>query len=259
MTPFRLEIHGECVMPREHLRRNAELNARHPFIEARFRSIERKLAIVGGGPLVIHDLPELQAWNGDVWGINHTAQWLNENGVRTTLFTVDPIPFEVQAPDAILGSVCDPSLFAQFEGRVRTFHMLQTHEDGLSGGSFSSTCAAAVALRMGYTNVSFFGCEGSFEERDHVDRHEGKPDQLIVSAGGREYRTTPPFMIQCAELMKLFYFDGVFHNRSGGLLKAMIENADTWSVVAVSASLKEHLEKVNGKQGLYEEPYRPAA
>lgn len=259
MKPFRLEIKGDCVLPRDHLLRNAEANARHPFIEAHFKSNGRKLAVVGGGPLVIKDLPELQNWDGDVWGINLTAQWLNEHSVRATLFTVDPVPFEVAAPDAILGSVCDPSLFAQFEGRVRTFHMLQTHADGLSGGSFSSTCAAAVALRMGYTDVSFFGCEGSFEGSDHVDRDEKRPDQLIVRAGGKDYITIPPFMIQCEELMKLFVFDGVFHNRSGGLLKAMIENPDTWEVVAVSAAFKKHLEEANGCHGLYEEPYRPAA
>ena len=259
MKPFRIEVKGECVMPREHLLRNAEVNSRHPFIEAKFKPIDRKLAIVGGGPLVLHDLPELKAWDGDVWGINHTAQWLNEQGVRATLFTVDPVPFTVSAPDAILGSVCDPSVFAQFEGRVRTFHMLQTHAEGLSGGTFSSTCAAAVALRMGYANVSFFGCEGSFEERDHVDRHEDRPHQLIIRAGGRDYKTIPPFIIQCEELMKLFVFDGVFHNRSGGLLQAMIDNPDTWEVVAVSAAFKTHLESVNGATGLYERPYVPDA
>lgn len=259
MTPFRIEIKGECARSRDYLRKNAEINSRHPFIETSFKPNGRKLAIVGGGPLVIHDLPELQSWEGDVWGINFTAQWLNENGVQATLFTVDPEPFEVHAPDAILGSVCDPSLFEQFEGRVRTFHMLQTHEDGICGGSFSSTCAAAVALRMGYSDVSFFGCEGSYETQDHVDRHEGREAELFVRAGGKDYRTCPPFMIQCEELAKLLTFDGVFHNRSGGLLKAMVENPDTWEIVAVSAAFKEHLEATNGKCGLYDEPYVPRA
>jgi hypothetical protein len=253
--PFRLEIKGECVLPRETLRRNAEVNSRHPFIPERWASNGRKLAVVGGGPLVRNDLPELQAWDGDVWGINFTAQWLNANGVKATLFSVDPEPFVSAAPDAILGSVCDPSVFAAFEGRVQTFHMLQTHENGLSGGSCSASCAAAVALRMGYTNVSFFGCEGSFDGQDHVDRHENRPHQLIIRACGVDYVTCPPFLIQCEELAKLFVFDGVFHNRSGGLLKAMLEHPDTWEVVAVSAAFKEHLEEMNGKQGIYDKPY----
>lgn len=255
MKPFRLDIKADGPMPREELVRVAQLNAHQPRIVPQ-KPHGRKLAIVGGGPLVVHDLPELRAWDGDVWGINFTADWLNENGVRATLFTVDPGPFESKAPDAILATVCAPMLFAQFEGRVRCFDMLQTHPEGLSGGSFSSTCAAAVSLRMGYADVSFFGCEGSYEERDHVDRHEGRTDELIVRAGGKDYRTIPPYLIQCEELKQLFYFDGVYHNRSGGLLKAMIENPDTWEVVAVSASMKQHLEQMNGHHGLYEEPYR---
>lgn len=258
--PFRLEIRGECTVSRPELRRTAEANAHHPFIAQTFKPHGRKLAIVGGGPLVVEDLPELRAWEGDIWAINFTAGWLNAQGIRATLFTVDPLPFETDAPEAILASVCHPSLFERFAGRLRTFHMLQTHsaeEGGICGGAFSSTCAAAVALRMGYADVSFFGCEGSYEAQDHVDRHEGREAELFVRAGGKDYRTCPPYIIQCEELMKLFVFDGVFHNRSRGLLKAMLENPDTWEVVAVSAAFKEHLESVNGYAGLYEEPYQP--
>lgn len=257
MRPFRLKVTGEAAVPRERMLRNAAANVRHPLISEQCKPHGRKLAVVGGGPLLIHDLPELRAWDGDIWAINFTAQWLNENGVPAALFTVDPEPMTISATDAILGSVCDPSLFAQFEGRVRTFHMLQTHENGISGGAFSSTCAAAVALRLGYTDVSYFGCEGSFDDQDHVDRHESRPDQLIVRAGGHDYKSCPPYMIQCEELQSLFYFDGVFHNRSGGLLKAMIDNPETWEVVAVSASLKQHLEQVNGAHGIYDHPYVP--
>ena len=112
---------------------------------------------------------------------------------------------------------------------------------------------------MGYADVSFFGCEGSFQENDHVDRHEHRPDQLIVRAGGKDYRTCPPFLIQCEELIQLFFFDGVYHNRSGGLLKAMIDFPDTWEVVAVSEALKHHLEERNGAMGLYDVPYVLAA
>ncbi len=219
------------------------------------KSNGRKLAIVGGGPLVLHDIEELKAWDGDIWGINFTVDWLQANGIEATLFSVDPEPFVTHAKDAILGSVCSPEVFSQYEGRVRTFHMLQTHEDGVCGGSFSSTCSGAVALRLGYTDVSFFGCEGSYESQNHVDRHEENDSELFIRAGGKDYRTRPAYLMQCDELMKLFVFDGVFHNRSGGLLAAMIANPDTWEVVAVSRAFKEHLELVNGKSGLYEDVY----
>jgi hypothetical protein len=266
VSPFRLtftderltspEVYAAAV---EGLRRNAAANARHPQV-ARCMPHTRKLAVVGGGPLVRHDLEELRAWDGDVWGINFTAGWLNANGVKATLFTVDPVPFVTDAPDAILATVCSPSLFEHFEGRVRGFNLAITDPDcGLYNGAFSSTSAPAVSLKLGYVDVSFFGCEGSFENQDHIDRHEDRPDKLIVRAGGRDYITCPPYLIQCDELRKLFVFDNVYHNRSGGLLSAMIENPDTWEVVGVSASLKQHLESVHGAQGLYEHPYVPAA
>lgn len=260
MTPFRLGIVAQCVLPLEVLRQNAAANRDIPRIE-RCAPHGRKLAVVGGGPLVANDLDELRAWDGDVWGINYTAQWLNENGVPATLFTVDPQYFEVKARDAILGSVCHPGLFAQFEGRVRAFDMIEVDPKGYAGGAFSATRAPIISMNLGYMDVSFFGCEGCMapDGTDHVDRQEGWPHQLIVRAGGQDYITYPPYLIQCEELSKLFYFDGVYHNRSGGLLKAIVENPDTWSVVAVSASLKQHLEEVNGKCGLYEEPYTVAA
>ena len=266
MSPFRItftderlaspEAYAQAV---EDLRRNAQVNARHPQVQ-RCAPHGRKLAVVGGGPLVRHDLEELRAWDGDVWGINFTAGWLNANGVKAALFTVDPVPFLTEAPEAILATVCAPSLFEHFKGRVRGFNLAVTDpENGLHSGAFSSTSAPAVSLKLGYIDVSFFGCEGSFETQDHVDRHEGRPDQLIVRAGGRDYVTCPPYLTQCDELRKLFVFDNVYHNRSGGLLKAMIEHPDTWEIVAVSASLKQHLESVNGACGLYEKPYAPLA
>lgn len=253
--PFRLEFRATCVVGLDYMRANVAANAHLPRLE-RQSMHSRPLAVVGGGPLVINDLDELRAWPGDVWGINHTAQWLNENGVNATLFTVDPEPFQTKVERAIVASCVNPELLASIPD-VRVFDIVETHpQTGFSGGRFSSTRAPCVALHLGYQDVSFFGCEGSFLEADHVDRNDDKPDQLIVRAGGKDFRTCPQFMVQCEELQKILYFDGVFKNRSGGLLKALIDHPDTWEVVAVSAALKHHLEEVNGKQGLYDKPYQ---
>jgi hypothetical protein len=256
VKPFRIEVRAECVASLEKLRENASRNSHHPFIET-CKPHGRKLALVGGGPGVLEHLDELHAWGGDIWAINHTAQWLNERGIKATLFSVDPEAFTANVPDAILASVCDPDLVESLAGRVRLFNLIETHPDGYAGGRFSSTRAPGVALHLGYTQVYVFGCEGSWIGQDHVDRNERRPDQLIVRAGGKDYITCPPFLIQCEELQQLFYFDGFCFNRSGGLLKAMIENPDTWEVVAVSEALKKHLEEINGPLGLYERPYVP--
>lgn len=233
------------------LERNTVANAHFPRISKRQR---KPLAVVGGAPSVVHDLDELRTWEGDVWGINNTAQWLNENGVNATMFSVDPTPFTCKAPRAVLATVCDPMLFGQFAD-VECFDMSEVRADGIQGGAFSSTRAPAVALQMGYVDVSFFGCDGSFEDRDHVDCHLNDPEQLIVRAGGSDYRTLPSYLVQCEELANIFLFDNVFRNRSRGLLRAFIENRDTWEVVGVSAAMKDSLEAVNGRQGLYDEPF----
>lgn len=254
--PFRLEFRAACVVGVEYMLANASANAALPRIRKQ-ESHTRPLAIVGGGPLVVNDLEELRAWPGDVWGINHTAQWLNEQGVKATLFSVDPEPFETNVERAIVASCCDPRLLATIRA-VEVFDIVETHpENGFSGGRFSSTRAPIVALFLGYRDVQFFGCEGSFTSVDHVDRNDEKPDQLIVRAGGADYRTCPQFMVQCEELRQIFVFDGVFKNRSHGLLKAMIDHPDTWEVVGVSEALKAHLEEVNGKHGLYDQPFVP--
>ncbi len=259
MKPFRIEIKTRCVAPAEQLQRNAALNAEYPRFRRSVRH-DRRLAVVGGGPLVVHDLDELRAWDGDIWGINYTAEWLNDNGVKATLFSVDPTHMIVEAPDALLATVCDPDLVRHFDGRVQVFDLLESCQGGIAGGITSATRAPALSFAMGYVDVSFFGCEGSFDKREHVDRDEGKEPQLIVRAGGKDYGTVAEYLLQCEQLsLILRTLTGAYHNRSGGLLKAMIENPDTWEIVAVSAEMKEHLEAVNGPQGMYEGQYIPAA
>lgn len=252
--PFRIAFQTKCVLPLETLRRNAALNANQPKIGKRIPH-GRKLAVVGGGPLLLESLDELRAWDGDIWGINMTAQWLNEQGIPATLFSVDPQPFETRVANAVLASCCDPSVFAICDS-VLAFDMIETHADGLTGGRSSATRAPGVSFQMGYLDVSFFGCEGSYLERSHVDRNIEDACQFIVRAGGVDYRTCSQFIIQCEELSLLVRtFPDVYRNRSGGLLRAMIEHPDTWEIVAVSAAMKQHLEELNGKQGLYEQPW----
>jgi len=255
VTAFRIEIRPSCIRPLEVLQANARANAHRRRLQ-KCAPHGRKLAVVGGGPHVLEHLEELRAWDGDIWGINHTAQWLCDQGIDATMFSVDPLPFAPKARKAILATVCDPAVF---DGIPETwaFDTIETHTEGLAGGSSSATRAPAASFFLGYLNVSFFGCEGSYQfERSHVDRNLEDAAQFIVKAGEHEYLTCSQFLIQCQELATLVRtFPDVYHDRSGGLLAGMIDHPDTWSIVAVSASMKQHLEEVNGAQGLYEEPY----
>lgn len=223
-----IQIDSHCVFSEAQLRANIAANSHVPCAQRvnladPSKRQTKPLAVVGGGPLVVHDLPELRSWPGDVWGINYTAQWLNEQGVKASLFSIDPQPFIAEAPHAVLVTASDPKLVAHYANRLT---LVDYEESG--GGETSATRALAVGLFLGYLKISLFGCEGSFGERTHVDRHD--PCHEILVRAGETYRTTPEFLIQCMRLVEIVrMFDGVFHNRSGGLLQAML--AHPWEVV----------------------------
>lgn len=248
----RIDIQTQCVVSLDVLKANAEANQKYP-------SVHRRLAIVGGGPSVASHVEELRAWDGDIWAVNFTPQWLKKQGIKSTFFTVDPQDFDPgPSEDALIATCCHPNLFKRMEeygARIRAFNLAETHEGGVFGGVTSARRAMSLALMMGHRDVHVFGCEGSFENGYSVDGRAGEPHQLLIRADGKEYLTETGFVTQCQEMAQLFRtFGGVFKDRSGGLVTAMTADEE-WDVVAVSTALKEHLEAINGKQGLWETPY----
>lgn len=213
------------------------------------------LAIVGGGPSVAEHVAELKEWPGDIWGINQTASWLSHHAPKanTYLFTVDPDEalgapiFTAGVQKAILGSACHPSLFEALRGKdVRMFHCRDI--DGLNlpclgGGRCSAARASMQAAWQGYLSVTYYGCEGSFGKTTHAYRNETRVNQFIVLAGGQEYITTPDLFVNTQDLVsEILEYPKALKEKSGGLLRAMIEYPDTWEVVALSASLRDRLD-----------------
>ena len=210
------------------------------------------VAVVGGGPSLEGRLEELRQWPGEIWAINDTANWLMDRGIEATFYTSDPSPMTTRAERRLLASWCDPSLF---NDQAEMFHLIEHDPNGVPGGTTSATRAPALALRLGYLGVHFFGCDSSFEGRDHVDKHEGLADELIIAADGKTFHTYPQFLMQAENLVTMMKMaPDVFVNKSDGLLKAML-NDDEWSVVAVSDHLKRHLIDVNGDSGIFDKPY----
>lgn len=260
--PFRVKIVGKCIESIDTLKANAESCLGLARIEKQVPH-GRKLAVVGGGLSTLDHLDELRNFDGDIWAINNTAAWLIERGIKATLFTVDPAPvdeFDLTGVDsALIATCCHPSLREAIRN-VRLFDIKETDATGHIGGSSSSTRTPLVAVFLGYTDITYYGCEGSFLiDRDHVDRHEGDRPLLIVKAGGVEYLTRPDYMVQAEDLAAVMRMaPDIFKNRSGGLLQAMLEYPDEWEVVAVSALMKENIESYSGKCGLYETSYTPS-
>lgn len=216
---------------------------------------DRPLAIVGGGPSAAEHLDELKEWRGDIWAINQTAAWLSHHAPKANvcLFTVDPDEalaeqqFVVGVQKAILGSACHPRLFEALRGKdVRMFHCRDI--DGmnlpvLGGGHCSASRAVMQAAWRGYPGITFYGCEGSIGTWTHAYRNESRKNQFVVKAGDDEFITTPDLFINTQDLVEdIREYPNALKEKSGGLLRGMLEHPDTWDVVALSSSLRDRLD-----------------
>lgn len=252
---FRLEIISNCIEPIEKLNANALTCAGFPRLPKK-EPHGGKLAIVGGGPSVSDRLDELRAWNGEIWAINATAKWLNDRGIKSKFITVDPglFPKEmVSVEEAYLATLCHPQM-REFFDKVSFFDMFETHPDGIKGGTTTATRALSLGTHQGFYDITLYGCEGSFTiGQDHVDRNDMRPEMVVVRAGDEHFVTYLDYMTQTQALADIIRLaPNVFKQRCGGLLEAVLNHYDTWSIVAVSEALKAHLEEVNGAQNLYE-------
>lgn len=245
---------------------NARINSQSgvPYIALQ-EPHDTPLAIVGGGPSAGRSLDELKAWPGDIWAINQGASWLSHHAPRAKvwMFTVDPDPVLAEpfwtagVERAILGLCCSPKLFEVLKGRVSTFdpHISPAtpgEEDGgktLAGGP-SSVCRTFVpAATLGYKDVTYFGCEGSlegevdeaglFKGTTHAYRKEDRPRQMIIRCGERDYVTTPDLYISTVALATFLRGYPLVKEKSGGLLRGMLDHPDSWHMVACSEALKD--------------------
>lgn len=194
------------------------------------RATQPVLTVIGGGAsaLAAPEAPE-----GDVWAINGAWKWCRDRGVNATLFTIDP-KFLVPADIAILGDSCNPILARQC-GQVFVQPLA-----GLMRGTTSATAVPHVSALAGYSDVRFFGCEGSFGAQTHTFK-DIDGSRLTVRCGGTEFVTNPQMLMQCEVLAEIIRtFPKVYKDRSGGLLGAMITDPDP-DIIAASPQIHEAL------------------
>lgn len=216
----------------------------------------RKLAIVGGGPSVQTKLKKLRQWKGDIWAINATVGYLSHKGIKSTLVSVDPIVLEPEdfdnhkgAENALLAACCDPKLFEEYAGMAQTYYTRPNPRAPFvaTGGCTTATRLPMLAISMGYRDITFFGCEGSYEHESHIHENRRGDKRLYILAGGVRYCTEPHMMSQCEWLSDaiLKYPQGL-SEESGGLLRAMIRHPD-WTMIGVSDAMKNHMEESHRK------------
>lgn len=203
-----------------------------------------RLAVVGGGPSVINHIDELKAWEGDIWAVNGSFLWCLDAGIDATFYTIDAKPeleeVAAKAKRAILGSMCDPAVFAAVSGPVEVVDIDET-----PCGSTSVCTAPMVAAARGHGNVTFFGCESSFTDKMHAYSWAMNPSRVLVECGGSEYLTTPQLIMQAEYMAEIAREIPSFIDvRGRGFLPALIEHGD-YSVLKVSPDIMESIQHGN--------------
>lgn len=216
----------------------------------------RRLAVVGGGPSIVDHLDEIQEFT-DIWAINGACGFLREHGIESTLLSLDPCDFlaprVVGAKKALLATRCHPDVFKALEGAdITVFDAVNDTENGMWASCSTATVVFHLATVLGFRKTVFYGCEGSYSEKTHayMDEAELQDYRFLVECGGKLYLTAPDIYM-LTQQMAFFFRNAInesFTERSGGLLRALIQNPEH-DIVKVSRAL------MAGLKPIYEEAH----
>lgn len=182
------------------------------------KASQPSLAIVGGGTSIHGALEEIRSYP-EIWAINGTWRWCAERGIDATLITMDA-EYNDPAPRGLFADVCLPEMVE----RCQEPHVFKT--DGFARGTTTATIIPHLAISLGYREVVFFGCEGSFGAKTHAFKDE-PGERLWVRCDGQEFVTNPQMYMQTEVLSEMIRLaPHVFKERSGGFLSAMINDPE---------------------------------
>lgn len=200
-----------------------------------------RLAVVGGGPSIKNHVDELRNWDGAVWAINGTINWCIDHGIDAWFYTADSLPpsrwlYDLhRAKKAVLVPDCALEMALHFQDIGAHVELTAPIESGPT----SANAADFVSIEAGYSHITYFGCEGSFEPKSTHAFHSSEiEDWMIVDVGGELYRTKAEFISQAIMLCNTINaFPTVYAEKSGGLLNAMLRHGPDYDVKTVSHSL----------------------
>lgn len=202
-----------------------------------------KLAVCGGGPSLASRLDKIRAFDGEIWAINGTWRWLKERGIDATFYGCDPHPKLAEwcqgASKAVISDIVDPSVCEALKGAQ--VEMIWMGPDGIPNDCSAAATAPFTAFERGHQDITFFGCDGSFQVQSNVDRHEDWP--VIMVKVGEKLFLTRPDMILITEAIHGFIKDLEGLNTpvrirvdGAGFLAALVEHGD-YEVTHVSPQL----------------------
>lgn len=198
-------------------------------------AVRDRVAVVGGDPSLYRHLNELRAFDGEVWAINGAWHVLQQAGIDATFYTVDPSPLVAHlccGARAILANVCHPDAFAA----VASAEVVTAQVNGPT----SATASPFIALMRGHKHMTFYGCSSSYARDGRSHAYKMIQSQLLdVACNGGHYITTPSYLAQAEMLAELIRTaPGVFADRSGGLLSALVADPE-YDIVAASKDIHE--------------------
>jgi hypothetical protein len=268
--PVTLNICGGVPVTAEDCERNRQKNLGLPSYTTWPKANFKRLAVIGGGPSAANHIDELKSFDGDVWAINGAWAWARDNGIKATFFAVDPHPIVAQWAEgvekALLEVSCDPSVFEVLRAaEVATFECGEGPSHIRAYGSTSSA-APHLAVRMGYREVTFYGCEGCYlPGRTHTYMDEEREEELLIHIADKYYLTAPDYYLQTQALAAFMREEpGFMKEQSGGLLRALIQSDGAHDVRWVSDALLKSLWRAGDppkadKPILISKAYRPRA
>ena len=210
------------------------------------------LIVLGGGASIREHIDEVKASSADKWIIGSAFKFWSAQGVRGSFFSVHPSKAALNnihgVRKAVVATVTHPEVLDQFkhtDARVELFDLVRNGV--VTNGATSATVIPCLAVEMGYREVTFYGCESNYGDSTHAYMSVADPYLMKVKCGEAEYLTGAEFLMQAEFLAALIKErPGVFKERSGGLLRALISN--DYDVIAISKTLHESRSDISAEQ-----------
>lgn len=235
-----VKIHWESIPTVSQAGRDANALVIETFGLPKHRGAGR-LAVVGGGPSIRRHIEELSAWDGAIWAVNGAINWCLDHGIDAAFYTADAAPAAIWPYDIsrVKRAVLAPDVAPCLISRLLSNGADVSLTGPIQSGPTSANASDFLSLECGYTSISYFGCEGSFEYDDtHAFGAVSIPDWITVEVGGEHYRSKAEFVSQSIMLANVIReFPMIYQDRSGGLLAAMVKHGSDYDVYMVSNEL----------------------
>lgn len=224
---MKLRFYGKGCVPAEQAAQNIAYakSLGLPFVaEAK----HGHLAVCGGGHSIRSHVEEIRNWPGDVWLIGSSYRWWKEQGISGTFFSIHPSACALDniagVEKALVATCTNPAVIDKLRetAAIELFDLVAEGQEATHGPT-TATAAPYLAVRLGYTQVSFFGCESCYEDTTHLYMNAQDDHRLRVKVGDESFLTGAEFLMQAEFLaMMIRAAPRVFKDRSGGLLSAFV-------------------------------------